>query len=155
MASALPNSMIPPGGGGAVAAMSLCPHCGTSMPSNVAACPACAWPMRPIAAEDRALAALAYFTLLPAIVLLLLPAFRARRFIRFHAWQSVLIWGAFFVLTVAAFFLSNVAAAMLFLVLGIIASLAMFFLWIVLSIKAWQGERFELPWLGTLAGRLR
>jgi len=30
----------------------------------------------------------------------------------------------------------------------------MLFLWIVLSVKAWQGERFELPWFGELAGRL-
>ncbi|MGC2247629.1 MAG: hypothetical protein WA609_13585, partial [Terriglobales bacterium] len=65
------------------------------------------------------------------------------------------IWGVFFVLTIFALLLSNLAAAMAFLIFGILASLAMLFLWIVLSIKAWQGERFELPWFGTLAGRLR
>ncbi len=111
--------------------------------------------MRPLPAEDRVLAALAYFSFFPAGVLLLLPAFRSHRFIRFHAWQSVLIWGVFLVVTIFALFLSNVAAAMVFLLFGIIASLAMLFLWIVLSIKAWQGERFELPWFGELAGRMR
>ena len=65
------------------------------------------------------------------------------------------MWGVFVVFTVAALFLSNLAAAMLFLLFGILASLAMFFLWIVLSIKAWQGERFELPWFGELAERMR
>jgi uncharacterized membrane protein len=30
----------------------------------------------------------------------------------------------------------------------------MFFLWIVLSLKAWQGERLELPLFGLLAERL-
>jgi uncharacterized membrane protein len=132
-----------------------CPHCGTEMPASAAFCPACGWSMRLIAAGDRALAALAYLTFVPAATLLLLPGFREHRFLRFHAWQSVLIWGVFFVLTVAALFLSNVAAAMAFLLFGILASLAMLFLWIVLSIKAWQGERFELPLFGTLAGRLR
>ena len=44
---------------------------------------------------------------------------------------------------------------MIFLLVGILAALAMFFLWIVLSVKAWQGERFELPLFGHLAGRLR
>jgi uncharacterized membrane protein len=110
--------------------------------------------MTPLPAADRALAAFGYFTLVPAAVMLLLPAFRKHRFVRFHAWQSVLIWAVFFVLTIVGVFLSNVAAAMIFLLFGILASLAMLFLWIVLSIKAWQGERFELPWFGQFAGRL-
>jgi uncharacterized membrane protein len=131
-----------------------CPHCGTEMPPSAAFCPACGWSMRPLPEKDRILAALAYFTFVPAAVLLLLPGFRTHRFIRFHAWQSALIWGVFFVLTIIAISLSNVAAAMVFLLSGILISLAMLFLWIVLSIKAWQGERFELPWFGTLAGRL-
>jgi uncharacterized membrane protein len=87
--------------------------------------------------------------------MLLLPAFRSHRFVRFHAWQSLMIWGVFFVLTIVGIFLSNVAAAMVFLLFGILAALAMLFLWIVLSIKAWQGERFELPVFGPLAGRMR
>jgi uncharacterized membrane protein len=111
--------------------------------------------MTPVPAPDRHLAALAYLTFIPAATLLLLPEFRNHRFVRFHAWQSVLIWGVFFVLTIVALFLSNIAAAMFFLLFGILASLAMVFLWIVLSIKAWQGERFELPWFGPLAARLR
>jgi uncharacterized membrane protein len=110
--------------------------------------------MKPLAAADRGLATLAYLTLIPAAILLLLPAYRQHRFIRFHAWQSVLIWGVFFVLTAVAIVLSNVAAAMLLLLVGALASLGMFFLWVVLSIKAWQGERFELPWFGELAERL-
>jgi uncharacterized membrane protein len=50
---------------------------------------------------------------------------------------------------------SNIAAAVEFLLFGILALLAMFFLWVVLSLKAWQGERLELPIFGMLAGRLR
>jgi len=111
--------------------------------------------MHPLPPADRAAAAFAYFTLVPAAVLLTLPAFRSHRFVRFHAWQSVLIWAVFFVLTIMAIFLSNFAAAMVFLLAGILAALAMLFLWIVLSVKAWQGERFELPWFGSLAGSLK
>jgi len=111
--------------------------------------------MRPLPAEDRALGALAYLTFVPAVVFLLLPGFRTHRFLRFHAWQSIMIWAIFLVVSVIALFLSNIAAAIVFLLFGILASLAMLFLWIVLSIKAWQGERFELPWLGELAARVR
>jgi len=132
-----------------------CPHCATAMPASAAFCPACGCSMRRLPAADRAVAALAYLTLIPAAVLLFLPAFRNHPFVRFHAWQSILIWGVFFVLTIVALLLSNVAAAMLFLLFGIIASLAMFFLWIVLSIKAWQGEHFELPGFGPIAASLR
>jgi uncharacterized membrane protein len=111
--------------------------------------------MKPIPPAERALAALSYLTLVPAAVLLFLPGYRHNTFVRFHAWQSVLLWGAFCLLTIVSLFLSNVTAAMAFLLFGIIASLAMFFLWVVLSLKAWQGELFELPLFGMLAARLR
>jgi len=125
------------------------------MPANSEFCPGCGWSMTPLPPAERAVAAVSYLTLAPAAVILFLPAFRSNRFVRFHAWQSVLIWGVFFVLTTVALFLSNVAAAMWFLLFGILASLAMLFLWIVLSIKAWEGERFELPLFGMLAERLK
>jgi uncharacterized membrane protein len=111
--------------------------------------------MQPLSPAERLAAAVAYFTLLPAAVLLFLPAFRSNRFVRFHAWQSLLLWGVFSVASLIAISLSNIAAAVILLMVGILGSLAMFFLWIVLSLKAWQGERFELPVFGTLAGRLR
>jgi uncharacterized membrane protein len=111
--------------------------------------------MTPLPPADRLIAALAYLTFVAGAVILLLPAFRTHRFVRFHAWQSVLLWGVFSVLTLVALLLSNVAAAMYFLLFGILASLAMLFLWIVLSVKAWQGERFELPLFGELAARMK
>jgi uncharacterized membrane protein len=125
------------------------------MPVNAAFCPGCGWSMTPLAPSERAAAAIAYFVFLPAVVILFLPAFHSNRFVRFHAWQSILLWGVFFALTTLALLLSNVAAAVLFLLFGILASLAMLFLWIVLSVKAWEGERFELPVFGELAARMK
>jgi uncharacterized membrane protein len=124
------------------------------MPANAAFCPACGSSITPIPPADRAIAAACYLTWLAGAVILFLPALRKQRFVRFHAWQSVLLWGVFSILTVLALLLSNLAAAMIFLILGILASLAMLFLWIVLTVKAWQGERFELPLFGSLAERL-
>jgi uncharacterized membrane protein len=132
----------------------VCPHCQTPMPANAAFCPGCGHSMRPIPQADRLAAALAYLTLVPGVVLLLVPQYRESRFVRFHAWQSILLWGFFVVFTITSLLLSNLAAAMFFLLFGILASLAMFFLWVVLSFKAWQGDRFELPVLGTLAERM-
>jgi uncharacterized membrane protein len=132
-----------------------CPHCGTMMPRSDEFCPGCAWSMTPIPLSERAAAATSYLTLIPAAVILILPAFRNNRFVHFHAWQSILLWVVFVALTTVAIVFSNVAAAMVFLLIGILASLAMLFLWIVLSIKAWQGERFELPLFGHLAAKLK
>jgi uncharacterized membrane protein len=125
------------------------------MPANAAFCPGCGWSMTPIPPAERAAAAVAYLPLVPPAVILFLPAFRSNRFVRFHCWQSIMLWGVFFVLTVIALLLSNVTAAMVFLLFGILASLAMLFLWIVLSVKAWEGERFELPLFGELAARMK
>jgi uncharacterized membrane protein len=111
--------------------------------------------MRSIPQTDRLVAALAYLTLVPGAVLLILPQYRESRFVRFHAWQSVFLWGLFAVLAIVSLLLSNLAAAMFFLLFGILIALAMFFLWIVLSFKAFQGDRFELPLLGALAERMR
>jgi uncharacterized membrane protein len=131
-----------------------CPHCGALIAANEAFCPGCGWSKTPLAPAERAAASVAYLTLFPAALILLLPAFRKNRFVRFHAWQSILLWAVFFIVSCAALLLSNIAAAMIFLLLGILTSLAMLFLWSVLSFKAWQGERFELPLFGKFAVRL-
>ena len=110
--------------------------------------------MKPLASAERLAAAGGYFTLVPAVVLLALPVYRSNRFVRFHAWQSIFLWSVFFLAALTAILVSNMAAAVVLLLLGILGSLAMFFLWIVLSLKAWQGERFELPLFGSLAERL-
>jgi|HubBroStandDraft_1064217.scaffolds.fasta_scaffold114448_1 uncharacterized membrane protein len=135
-----------------------CPQCETEMPAKAAFCPGCGWSMKALSSDDRSLAAFVYFPLpiplLAAAVILLLPALRNRSYVRFHAWQSILLWGLFLLLTAIALMVSNVAAPMALLLCGILLVLAMIFLWIVLSLKAWMGERFELPLLGDWAGRL-
>jgi len=111
--------------------------------------------MKPLSSRERLAAAIGYCTFLPAAVLLFLPAFRKSAFVRFHAWQSLLLWGLFFIASVIAVVLSNFIGAIVLLLSGLLASLAMFFLWIVLLLKAFMGERLELPGFGALAGRLR
>ena len=65
---------------------------------------------------------------MPAVVLLFLPAFRSSSFVRFHAWQSIFLWGVFFLASLIGILLSNIAAVIVLLLLGILGSLAMFFL---------------------------
>jgi uncharacterized membrane protein len=124
------------------------------MPASAGFCPGCGQPTKPIASNERIAAAVSYSTIFPALVVLLVPALRASRFARFHAWQSFFLWLTFLIAAAIAITVSNFAAAAILLLLGIIAALGMFFLWVLLSLKAWLGERFELPLFGSLAGRL-
>ena len=142
-------------GTGSTPALVECPHCGATMDAKAAFCPACGWSMTPVPSLERAVAAVGYLPLIPATVILFLPTYRRHLFVRFHAWQSIFLWIVFLFLTIGALLLSNVAAAIAFLLIGILVSLAMLFLWVVLSLKAWQGERFALPLFGELAARMK
>ena len=110
--------------------------------------------MKPVKPAERRVGASAYFTLLPALVFLFIPAFRKSLFIRFHAWQSILLWTVFLLAAITGILVSNIAAVVVLLLLAVIGSLAMFFLCAVLSFKAWQGGRFDVPLFGSLAEKL-
>lgn len=158
-----------------------CGYCGTSMPDISEFCPRCGRPVRegtsfapdpeelvevapaeeaeeearqallPVPQGDRYVGALAYFTFIPAVAFIFLEQFQERKFVRFHAFQSVFFWGLVIVLLLAGFFASAIGWLFMWLLAGALVGLALFFTWAVLAIKALQGEYFELPWLGALA----
>jgi uncharacterized membrane protein len=158
-----------------------CGYCGAEMPDISEFCPRCGRPVRegtsfapdpeelvgaaqaeepeeqsrrelpPVAPADRYVGALAYLTFIPALVFIFLKQFQQRKFVRFHAFQSVFFWGLVIALLAAGFFTASFGWLILWLVIGALVMLALFFIWAVLSIKALQGEYFELPWLGALA----
>lgn len=144
-----------------------CSHCRAEMPEISSFCPACGRPVgarfEPLLSTDRKqamLGALAYVLAVPAIVLLALPTLKASRFIRFHSWQSLLflIATALVVVGVRLLFvilsvLSWVGFLLAWLSAGI-AALAIVVVWAVLVAKAAQGEAYELPLIGVVAGRL-
>lgn len=114
----------------------------------------------PVAVRDRALSAVGYVGIIPAIVFLVIPALRGNSFIRFHSWQSVMFSVASVILALALrlFFvifslLPIVGFLLAWLLLGI-GGLGVFMLWIVLVVKAAQGHKFDLPIIGPLAERL-
>jgi uncharacterized membrane protein len=143
----------------------ICSNCDAHMPDVSAFCPACGSSVdieESIASEprERLLGALAYLGLIPAIVLLAIPALRRNPFIRFHAWQAVLFSGSSIILGLAlrllfvVFSLLPVVGFLLaWLSLGI-AALGVVMLWVVLVVKAAQGQRYELPLIGPLAAQL-
>jgi uncharacterized membrane protein len=68
------------------------------------------------------------------------------KFVRFHAMQSILTSGALFVLQIVIAFIPIIGPALAFIV-GIISLI----LWVILMVKAYQGEDFKLPIVGDIA----
>jgi len=103
--------------------------------------------------------ALAYLTLIPAIIFLVRPPYKQNQFVRFHSTQCLLIWAVGAIgaslLRLAAVVLVVVPVAgplAIVLIAGLLA-IAGFVIWLVLIVKALQGDRFKLPWLGELVER--
>jgi uncharacterized membrane protein len=144
-----------------------CPECGASMPDNGAFCPGCGQGMQTIELVQgnvgvlpRTIAgALAYCTIIPAIVFLLVEPYNRDRFVRFHSFQCIGFWLAALVigavLRVAAFLLFFVPLLgyLVVLLLSMATSLGLFVIWVVLIVKALQGEMFQLPVVGEFAAR--
>ena len=87
---------------------------------------------------------LAYlFGWISGIALLLLE--KDNKFVRFHAMQSIAVFAGLTVLDIIFTFIPGLW--FLTWILGIVA----FVLWIYLMIKAYQGERYKLPYVGEWA----
>jgi len=71
---------------------------------------------------------------------------KKRKFVRFHAWQSIMTFG---VLTVASLILSPIP--LIGLVLGPIIWVLSFVLWIILMVQAGTGKMWKLPLVGDWA----
>jgi uncharacterized membrane protein len=105
----------------------------------------------PVDWNDRISGALAYLTFIPALVFLFAGAYKKRKFIRFHAVQSLLFWGCALVFSVLGVVASMFGWLFLWLLVGTLIGMALFFTWLLLSVKALQGEWFGLPLLGSFA----
>jgi len=133
------------------ATAAFCPGCGVSMetPTRVTG--------RVGVLPVRVAGALAYVTFIPAIVFLVLKPYNKNVFMRFHSIQCLACWGA--ALLVATLlkllsyllFLIPIAGPLLVFVFAVVAILAAVFLWLALEVKAFQGEMFEVPFLGGFA----
>ena len=67
---------------------------------------------------------------------------KENKFVRFHALQSIVVFG---ILSVASLVLSWIP------ILNFIIGILILVLWIILMIKAYQGQMYKLPWAGNFA----
>lgn len=141
--------------------MAFCNMCGAQIADGTATCAACAGriPAAPAAAAapaqgmaDNVAGMLAYITIIPAIVFLVMEPYNRNRFIRFHSFQCLFFAAALFVIHIGLSIFGFVPfLALITLPLHLLVSLGGFILWIVLLLKANQGQMYKLPVIGDLA----
>jgi uncharacterized membrane protein len=77
---------------------------------------------------------------------------KENQFVRFHALQSIITFGAINVVIIALSILSIIPfLGILFAIINWLIGVLGFVLWIVLMVKAYQGQMYKLPWAGKLA----
>ena len=140
--------------------MPFCATCGTQI-ADGATCPKCAGgavqgasTVAPAAAglTDNVAGALAYVTIIPAIVFLVLEPFNKKRFIRFHAFQSIFFFVAWIVIDIGLAFIGHIPfLGWATVLLWPLISLAGFVILLILVLKAYQGQMFKLPVIGDMA----
>ncbi len=67
------------------------------------------------------------------------------KFVRFHAMQSMILFGVLFVLQMVLLF------TIIFIVLLPVVNLAALIMWVIMMVKAYKGEKFKLPIIGDIA----
>jgi uncharacterized membrane protein len=76
---------------------------------------------------------------------------KENKFVRFHALQSMIVFGALFVLQIVVGMFLGAFLGVLVPFFNGLVGLVSLVLWIVLMIKAYQGEKFKLPIAGDIA----
>lgn len=71
---------------------------------------------------------------------------KENKYVRFHAFQSLVTFGALTVLTIILSFIPVIGWALI-----PVLYIAELVLWIVLMVKAYQGDKFKLPIAGDMA----
>ncbi|HEY6302219.1 MAG TPA: hypothetical protein VIX14_04060 [Terriglobales bacterium] len=133
--------------GAQIADGAICQKCGGGAGQNaVAAAPAAA------GLTDNVAGALAYVTIIPAIIFLVLEPFNKKRFIRFHAFQCLFFAAAWTVLWIGLSIIAHIPfLGWATVVMWPLVSLAGFVIWLILVLKAYQGQMFKLPAIGDIA----
>jgi len=143
--------------------MAYCSKCGGEVRAGVASCPKCGQAqaggqvVQPLQSAQPGMAenvaGLLCYVLgwITGIIFLLIDK---RPFVRFHAAQSIVVFGGLHVINIVLamiFFgggfmmMGGFGAFGLGAALYSLISLAAFILWILLMVKAYQGEKFQVP----------
>jgi len=155
--------------------MAVCAKCGATLSEGTGFCGSCGTPVgaatggppapaapAPTAGgglESNVAGALAYVTVIPAIIFLVVEPYNKDKFIRFHSFQSIFLSIAWVALAIVLMIVSAVLAVIPVLgwILGLLLWLAlmigMFGLWVFVIYKAYKNERYMIPVIGKIAAQ--
>lgn len=139
--------------------MAFCSVCGTQVADGTTLCAAhaAASPGGVATAQaggmsDNVAGMLAYVTIIPAIVFLLVAPYNRNKFIRFHSFQCIFVTVAWIALSIALSIIATIPfLGWLTLLIWPIIGLAGLALWIILLLKANQGQMWKVPFIGDFA----
>jgi len=141
--------------------MAFCTVCGAQTPDGSTICPACSRTGAPAARPaqttaggltDNVAGMLAYVTVIPAIIFLVMEPYNKSRFVRFHSFQSIFFCVALIALSIALSIFTFIPFIGLILIpLHLLIGLGGFAVWIILLLKANQGQMWKLPVIGDMA----
>jgi uncharacterized membrane protein len=103
----------------------------------------------------NAAAGIAYLTIIPAIVFLIIEPFKKNAYVRFHAWQSIFFFIAWAVIDILVGLVQHIVPSAVFFTLTVLqlVGLALFIVWLIVFIGAFGGKQIKLPVIGDLAAR--
>jgi len=134
-----------------------CPKCGTENPEGAKFCSKCGaglgdavvpagTPAETSVGMSANVAGLLCYVLgwITGIVFVVLE--KKSRFVRFHAWQSIMTFGILSVVYLVLFWIPVIGW-----ILALIIRILSLVLWIILMIEAGTGKMWKLPWIGDWA----
>lgn len=159
--------------------MATCSKCGAAVADGAGFCGSCGTPISaagnaPVAPAAPAASAagsqsgglaqnvaglLAYVTIIPPILFLVMEPYNKNKFVRFHAFQSLFFYVAMVVLSIGLAILGiilgfiPVVGLVIDMLLWVALWLAIVITWIILLVKAYGNVEFKLPVIGKLAAQ--
>jgi uncharacterized membrane protein len=113
-------------------------------PQPAASQPAPAQPAQSGLSDNNA-GALAYVTIIPAIIFLVAAPYNTNPYIKFHAWQNIFLCIAWIAISVIG------VIPILGWLIFVVGSIALVIVWVLCLVNALQGKKFKVPFIGDLA----
>lgn len=130
-----------------------CPKCGANQSATAAPVVASTPTAAPTEGLQENIAGVLCYVLglITGIIFLLIDK---RPFVKFHAAQSIAVFGGLFIIQLALGFMRGIIGAFVGLGLSGLIGIVSFILWILLMIKAYQHEMFRVPIAADIADSL-